>query len=384
MIKAIGQNGLDFIANKYKELKSLISNKADKTEIITKEERYQLEVARKQFVAMEIENFEAKLKAGSDTILKYPNGSSINMFNFIDDVQSGKIKPPEGIQLPYTYSFQQWYLNNDSFKPYALCDTNMKTLSLEQISAVKKNDGTMCLVNKNIMDGIDSYFSASKALVTTNEYFVKQEDGKVLSSNDYTNADKAKIQTIPTVADNLTTDDATKALSAKQGKALQDNKADKSNIGRCKTKGYNTSNTWQLLGTERDLEDWIGDFDKRTRELKNNKGLTGDKSEMEQKIIENPRDRNSGGFVLAKWGRIVSVTGFFDTSSGSTSMSADIPVKFSPLDGCEFLCDQGTVGFNVYRDSSGRVNRCEAIVNADSNRRYKTVRWNVVFFSASA
>lgn len=372
MIKAIGQNGLNFIASKYKELKKLVSKKADKTEIITKEERYQLEVARKQFVAMEIENFEAKLKAGSDSILKYPNGSSINMFNFIDDVQSGKIKPPEGIQLPYTYSFQQWYLNNDSFKPYALCDTNMKTLSLEQISAVKKNDGTMCLVNKNIMDGIDSYFSASKALVTTNEYFVKQEDNKGLSTNDYDNTAKAKVDAIPA---NPKYTDTTYDLSKY---------AEKSDISRCKTDGYANASSWSSVSSSRDLEDWIGDFDKRTRELKSNKGLTGDKSEMEQKIIENPRDRNSGGFVLAKWGRIVSVTGFFDTSSGSTSMSADIPVKFSPLDGCEFLCDQGTVGFNVYRDSSGRVNRCEAIVNADSNRRYKTVRWNVVFFSASA
>ena len=70
------------------------------------------------------------------------------------------------------------------------------------------------------------------------------------------------------VVDNLTTSDSTKALSANQGKALQDNKADKSDISRCKTKGYNTSNTWQSLGTTRDLEDWIGDFDKRTRELK--------------------------------------------------------------------------------------------------------------------
>lgn len=70
------------------------------------------------------------------------------------------------------------------------------------------------------------------------------------------------------VVDNLTTADSTKALSASQGKILQDNKADKSNISRCKTQGFNTSRTWQSLSTERDLEDWIGDFDKRTRELK--------------------------------------------------------------------------------------------------------------------
>lgn len=372
MIKAIGQNGLNFIASKYKELKTLINKKADKTEIITQEERYQLEVARKQFVAMEIENFEAKLKAGSDSILKYPNGSSINMFNFIDDVQSGKIKPPEGIQLPYTYSFQQWYLNNDSFKPYALCDTNMKTLSLEQISAVKKNDGTMCLVNKNIMDGIDSYFSASKALVTTNEYFVKQEDNKGLSTNDYDNTAKAKVDAIPA---NPKYTDTTYDLSKY---------AEKSDISRCKTDGYASASAWSSVSSSRDLEDWIGDFDKRTRELKNNKGLTGDKSEINQQIIENPQNRGNGGLVLAKWGRIVSVTGFFDADSNSTYMSADIPIKFAPPSDCNFLCDQGEIRFNTYGGSGGEITRCNVIVNADPNRRYKTVRWNVLFFSASA
>lgn len=76
------------------------------------------------------------------------------------------------------------------------------------------------------------------------------------------------------IVDNLTTDDATKALSAKQGKTLQDNKADKSNISRCKTRGWNTTSIWQSVENTRDLEDWIGDFDKRTRELKSGGGGT--------------------------------------------------------------------------------------------------------------
>lgn len=41
-------------------------------------------------------------------------------------------------------------------------------------------------------------------------------------------------------------------------------------ISRAKTKGYNTSDKWTSLATVRDLEDWIGDFDKRTRENKEN------------------------------------------------------------------------------------------------------------------
>lgn len=41
-------------------------------------------------------------------------------------------------------------------------------------------------------------------------------------------------------------------------------------ISRAKAKGYNTSDKWTSLATVRDLEDWIGDFDKRTRENKEN------------------------------------------------------------------------------------------------------------------
>ncbi len=84
------------------------------------------------------------------------------------------------------------------------------------------------------------------------------------------------------VVDNLITDDGTKALSARQGKVLQDNKADKSDISRCKTKGYDTSSTWQTLGTTRDLEDWIGDFDGRTRELKENSNIKYTQSMVER------------------------------------------------------------------------------------------------------
>lgn len=39
-------------------------------------------------------------------------------------------------------------------------------------------------------------------------------------------------------------------------------------ISRAKTDGYASASTWQSVSNERDLEDWIGDFDKRTRELK--------------------------------------------------------------------------------------------------------------------
>lgn len=173
MIKAIGQTGLNFIANKFKELKVLVDKKADKSEIKTKLSEL----------------------TGDSTHRTVTDTEKSNWDNKVDKVA-----------------------------------------------------------------------------------------GKGLSANDYDSTAKTKVDAIPInpkytdtvteVVDNLTTNDATKALSAKQGKALQDNKADKSDISRCKTDGYNTSTVWGDISSTRDLEDWIGDFDKRTRELKNGGGGT--------------------------------------------------------------------------------------------------------------
>lgn len=39
-------------------------------------------------------------------------------------------------------------------------------------------------------------------------------------------------------------------------------------VSRAKTKGYSSAGSWASVGSSRDVEDWIGDFDKRTRENK--------------------------------------------------------------------------------------------------------------------
>lgn len=149
---------------------------------------------------------------------------------------------------------------------------------------------------------------------------VYKVSGKGLSANDYTDSDKAKVDAIPA---NPKYTDTTYDLSKY---------AEKSNISRCKTKGYNTSNTWQELSAERDLEDWIGDFDKRTRELKNNKGLTGDSSEFKQKSI--PCNNASNINLLAvKWGRVVQLNFDYYYDSDRTPITRwqyTIPQEFTP------------------------------------------------------
>lgn len=111
----------------------------------------------------------------------------------------------------------------------------------------------------------------------------------------------------------------------KELKALVDKKADKSNISKCKTRGYNTSNIWQDLGTERDLEDWIGDFDKRTRELKSGGG--------DFRNIEVPANSKITGvlnyryFFVYKIGGLVCINALIDLES---LLKIQLPTEFKP------------------------------------------------------
>lgn len=282
-MKALGQNGLNFIANKYKELKKLIGDKADKSEIITQEERQELDFVMNDYHRVSLNALEAKLNLGAEAVKAYPDrDDTLPLFFYVYDWIDGNITVPDGIDFPNCYAYQLWNIKKSNPTSYALCGASYSPIGLPVIEKAKKADNNEVLISDMVNMVFDTAYTKARTLHSTDQYFVKKEKNKGLSTNDYDNTARALVEAIPVnpkytdtvvdVVDNLTTSDATKALSAKQGKALQDNKADKSNISRCKAKGYDTSNTWQPLSTERDLEDWIGDFDKRTRELKDSGG----------------------------------------------------------------------------------------------------------------
>lgn len=112
---------------------------------------------------------------------------------------------------------------------------------------------------------------------------VDKISGKDLSSNDYTDAEKQKLAGIESGANKYThpsthsadmiTETSSKRFVTDSEKSTWNGKLSSvsgQDISRAKTKGYDTSSTWQSLSTSRDVEDWIGDFDKRTRENKDN------------------------------------------------------------------------------------------------------------------
>lgn len=165
-----------------------------------------------------------------------------------------------------------------------------------------------------------SGYAKKEDITALNDVFVAKEEGKVLSDCNFSNREKSKLQRLPTTEElgeawekkaNKTelktklsemTDDSTHRLVTDTEKTTWNNKLDSvsgKDISRSKTKGYNTSNTWSSLSTNRDLEDWIGDFDKRTRENKeviSNVAKIVVLTESEYRALSN-KDQNTIYFV---------------------------------------------------------------------------------------
>lgn len=98
------------------------------------------------------------------------------------------------------------------------------------------------------------------------------------------------------------TDDSTHRLVTDTEKTAWNNKLDSvsgKDVSRSKTKGYENASAWQSVSSSRDVEDWIGDFDKRTRENKeaiSNVAKIVVLTESEYKALSN-KDQNTIYFV---------------------------------------------------------------------------------------
>lgn len=74
-----------------------------------------------------------------------------------------------------------------------------KNLTVEEISTMwkQKNESPLIWVNKDILAELKSKLTMQTTLDLSDLSYVKQEKGKGLSSNDYTNEDQAKVYAIP-------------------------------------------------------------------------------------------------------------------------------------------------------------------------------------------
>ena len=327
-MKTLGQNGLNFIANKYKELKELVGKKADKSEIITESEREEVKYLTDGYARYSLNEIEAKLDVIIDAIKQFPvKDDTLTPFMFAYDYIDNKITIPSGIDFPKCYAYQSWTFSQSKSNRFGFCNGSYQLVALKNIAKTKKTDNVEALMSKNLATVFDSAYAKARTLGATDKHFVKKY----------------------------------------------------SDVSRCKTKGYNTSNTWASLSSSRDLEDWIGDFDKRTRELKNNKGLTGDSSEFKTKSIPCNNASNVN-LVAVRWGRIVQLIFDYDYDSDRTPIvrwQYVIPKEFVPSGFYRGIILNGNVEIKTNRDNT----EAQMIVYKEHNLSRGEISGTVTYFA---
>lgn len=165
-------------------------------------------------------------------------------------------------------------------------------------------------------NGLNFIANKYKELRTALSKKVDTIDGKSLSTNDYDNTAKSKVDAIPS---NPKYTDTTYDLSKY---------AEKSDIGSCKTRCSPFVSAWQYSSQTKDgqaLHDWIGDFDKRTREFKDVK-----RYELSDRI------------TAWKCGRVVSV--FFNGIFVNDVLNITVPSDIIPIsERASFLIDGNSI-----------------------------------------
>ena len=175
---------------------------------------------------------------------------------------------------------------------YDLTPYAKKTEVPTKVSALTNDKGFK--TESEVLALIQSSSKLKKEIVTTLPstgkedviYLIKDKDGQtgnvyteylwiggafeVIGSTKMDLSGYAKKTDIKTKLSDMTADNTHRLVTDTEKKTWNNKLSSVSgqDISRAKTKGYNTSDTWASLATSRDLEDWIGDFDKRTRENK--------------------------------------------------------------------------------------------------------------------
>lgn len=128
--------------------------------------------------------------------------------------------------------------------------------------ATTSNRGYMSASDKTKLNSIDPSKYATTS--TTDSLSTK------VQSIEQTVANKADKTDIKTKLSELTGDSTHRTVTDSEKSTWNSKLSSVSgqDVSRAKTKGYSSASSWTSVGNTREVEDWIGDFDKRTRENK--------------------------------------------------------------------------------------------------------------------
>ena len=233
-MKILDETGLKFIATKFKELRDSLANKVDKA-------------TGKDLSTNDYTN-EAKAKV--DAIPPDPK--------YTDTVPDLSPYATKDGDLYDEYNERKAAI--EELKRYHISDIQSVNTDINNVKKAHKTDVKRLESQKlNKADVVNDLTTggADKAL--------SAEQGKTLYESKLDKTDvKTKLSEM--------TDDATHRLVTDTEKTAWNNKIDTvsgKDVSRSKTKGYSSASAWSDVSSSRDVEDWIGDFDKRTRENKN-------------------------------------------------------------------------------------------------------------------
>lgn len=166
----------------------------------------------------------------------------------------------------------------------------LNTSKVDKVSGKNLSTNDFTTAYKNKLNNLSSTASGNEA-TTSNRGYMSASDKSKLNSIDLskyattstTDTLSTKVQsieqTVATKADKTDiktklsdlTDDNTHRTVTDSEKSTWNNKLSTvsgQDVSRSKAKGYSSASSWSSVGSSRDVEDWIGDFDKRTRENK--------------------------------------------------------------------------------------------------------------------
>lgn len=238
-MKILDETGLKFIATKFKELRDSLTNKVDK-------------VTGKD---LSTNDYTSEAKAKVDAIPADPK--------YTDTIQdlSGYLKKSDVFD-DKTFSGDQEKLRNI---PLSASQGIWLWNRLDRIAPDGFIDPDKIVPKISIQDREPYWDNNLQGLLLSgalDELFLRTTK---------LNERKANKTEIKTKLSELT-DDATHRLVTDTEKTAWNNKLDSvsgKDVSRSKTKGYGSATAWSDVSSSRDVEDWIGDFDKRTRENKN-------------------------------------------------------------------------------------------------------------------
>ena len=153
----------------------------------------------------------------------------------------------EGVYIEYI-----WNDRNNQFEAFGSTRLDLDPIRLD-ISTLQSD---MTTAKSNILTLQSKMSTAETNITSLQNNKVDKVTGKQLSTEDYTTAEKTKLSNIEIeanktiIVDNLTTNNSGQALSAAQGKTLQDNKVDKVTGKQLSTEDYTSAEKTKLANIE--------------------------------------------------------------------------------------------------------------------------------------